>query len=442
MKFHPDSSFAVLYSNTSGYVSYQRGPRGGCLIDAFCKVMKNQAMNGKKQKHFHEMIVDIRRQVKHNSGIMNGNNNGDITQLVDFHGTLEWHIYFGVSKFGYEIDAAEKKYEKLQLQISSATDNINHLRKERDNVRKQVSLEAKQLKALENASILAQEQAKTAEMKTRECKQKVKDLEFTISNKKKTVYSLKQNIKTEGEHLSEIRERCDEESEEYAHLQQQTAELEEQKVNLENKIASNIDKNAILEQKYDEKHKRYLNLWHTSNTTRREINNMQVEKAGLENDLNEMRQEVIEKEKEIARLHTTSNVLSILTKQVEESTANANLKCSVCDLSFGSRRELDCHKRQHNNEKAHLCSFCLRRFFKLGECRRHAIVCGERERMNNGGIYCDCGEALIKCTAQNAYDCTSFITCHDCGKRRRGNTTIYHCQRGCCDKCVSCVRKM
>ena len=130
-KYHPDSSFGVLYSNTSGYVSYQRAARGGCLIDAFCSVMKNEAMNGKKQRHLHEMIVDIRRQVKHNSGIMNSNGNGDITQLLDFHGTLESHIYFGKNRFGHELDAAQQKYKKLELEISSTADNVNELKKER-----------------------------------------------------------------------------------------------------------------------------------------------------------------------------------------------------------------------------------------------------------------------------------------------------------------------
>ena len=182
---------------------------------------------------------------------------------------------------------------------------------------------------------------------------------------------------------------------------------------------------------------------------RRQINSMQVKKAALTKKVDEMKQEVIEKERKIARLNVASNALSILTNEIEESTANVNLKCRVCGLSFGSRQELDRHKRQHNNERAHSCPLCLKRFGKLGVFKHHLVVCAEREKMNNGGYYCDCGEALIKCAAQNAYNSATFITCDACGKRRRGNTTIYHCQKGRCrdhengfDKCMSCVRKM
>ena len=439
----------MLYSNTSGYVSYQTKSKGGCLIDAFCKIMKNEVMNGKRQRHLHEIIVDIRQQVKQNSGIIKGNNNGDITQLLAFHDTLEWYIYFGINKLGNKMDAAKQEHKKLRLQISSATENINYLKKQRDNIKKQVYCERKRLKALENASILAQEEAKTAETKARKCNQKVEDLEVVMAKNAVTIQFQERSIRTKEQALADVTQKYDEMYGEYETLEEETTQLEIQKENLGQEITSNRGENAMLKEKYKRELARYYNLVNINNEKKEEINKMEANKAALEKQVDKMRYEVMEKDEEIVRLNATSNALLLLSKQVEESTANANLQCSICDSSFGSRRELDRHKRKHNKEKPHSCPLCLKRFAELGECRRHLVVCAEKAKMNNGGYYCDCGQVLVKCAARRVYGSPSSVKCHSCCKIVRGDTTIYYCKKGCCDdhgkrcnKCVTCVRRM
>ena len=127
-KFHVDSSFTILYSNTLG--------NGGYLINGFCKILKQEIMNREKEKDLHEMIVDIRRQVKYNSGI---NNNGNITQCVDFRDTLEWHIYFGVNEFNRAVSREKQSQVKHEPDAANSANSL-----EKESKTKEIKIEAQE----------------------------------------------------------------------------------------------------------------------------------------------------------------------------------------------------------------------------------------------------------------------------------------------------------
>ena len=72
MTYHPSTNRAILYSNVSDYKSYQHKTECGALIRAFCTIVTNEAHCRVGQRHLHELILDIQKQTKINTGMTNG----------------------------------------------------------------------------------------------------------------------------------------------------------------------------------------------------------------------------------------------------------------------------------------------------------------------------------------------------------------------------------
>ena len=110
-KFHANAGLATIFSNFEDY-SINDSDYGGCLTRAICKVFNNPQ---KIVNHsLRDLIVALRRQTKIYSG--RGNvKEGASSELVDFHETLEYKLYFRSKNVDYSTLNKHSANEDHQL---------------------------------------------------------------------------------------------------------------------------------------------------------------------------------------------------------------------------------------------------------------------------------------------------------------------------------------